>query len=60
MLDETALQLLQLVDEGVDLQISDQSIGGDFLENFRNGTHKQGVWIARPRTRRTNPKHPRS
>ena len=35
--DETALQLLELADEGVDLQIRDQTTrgGGDFLENFR-------------------------
>jgi len=34
---ETALQLLKLADEGVDLQIHDQTTrgGGDFLENFR-------------------------
>jgi hypothetical protein len=37
MTDETALQLLKLADEGVDLQILDQTPerGGDFLENFR-------------------------
>jgi hypothetical protein len=34
MTDETALQLLKLTDEGVDLQILDMR-GGDFLENFR-------------------------
>ena len=35
--DETALQLLKLTDEGVDLQILDTTTeaGGDFLENFR-------------------------
>ena len=35
--DETALQLLKLADEGVDLQILDKTTnaGGDFLENFR-------------------------
>jgi hypothetical protein len=35
--DETASQLLNLVDEGVDLQILDKTTdaGGDFLENFR-------------------------
>jgi hypothetical protein len=35
--DETALQLLKLADEGVDLQILDATTqaGGDFLENFR-------------------------
>ena len=34
---ETALQLLKLADEGVDLQILDKTTkaGGDFLENFR-------------------------
>jgi hypothetical protein len=33
--DETALQLLQLTEEGVDLQIVDLTMGGDFLQNFR-------------------------
>jgi hypothetical protein len=35
--DETALQLLKLIDEGVDLQILDTTTRprGDFLENFR-------------------------
>ena len=35
--DETALQLLKLTNEGVDLQILDRTAkgGGDFLENFR-------------------------
>ena len=35
--DETALQLLNLTNEGVDLQILDIMTegGGDFLENFR-------------------------
>ena len=36
--DDTALQLLKLIDEGVDLQILDRTTeawGGDFLENFR-------------------------
>jgi hypothetical protein len=35
--DKTASQLLNLVDEGVDLQILDNTTGaaGDFLENFR-------------------------
>jgi len=41
--DETALQLLQLVDEGVDLQILDQTTGNNFLENFRNRMHKQSL-----------------
>jgi hypothetical protein len=34
--DETALRLLQLVDEGFDLQIPEEARDGDFLENFRN------------------------
>jgi len=34
--NETALQLLQLKDEGMDLQIIDERVGGDFLESFRN------------------------
>lgn len=33
--DQTAVQLLELADEGVDLQIVDEVRGGDFLENFR-------------------------
>jgi len=35
--DDTTLQLLKLVDEGVDLQILDMTTegGGDFLDNFR-------------------------
>jgi hypothetical protein len=35
--DEIALELLKLTDEGVNLQILDQTteVGGDFLENFR-------------------------
>ena len=35
--DDTALELLKLTDEGVDLQILDTTTraGGDFLENFR-------------------------
>jgi hypothetical protein len=35
--DDTALELLKLTDEGVNLQILDQTtgVGGDFLENFR-------------------------
>ena len=35
--DEIALELLKLIDEGVNLQILDQTtkVGGDFLENFR-------------------------
>jgi hypothetical protein len=38
--DETALRLLQLVDEGFDLQIPEETEVGDFLENFRNRTRK--------------------
>jgi hypothetical protein len=34
--DKTALRLLQIVDEGFDLQIPDATQNGDFLENFRN------------------------
>ena len=41
--DETALQFLQLADEGLDLQIFDFSIGGCFLENFRKRMCEQGV-----------------
>jgi hypothetical protein len=35
--DETALELLKLTDEGVNLQILDKTtkVGGDFLKNFR-------------------------
>jgi hypothetical protein len=38
--DQTALQLLQLTDEGVDLQIADLTMGGNFLENFKNRNRK--------------------
>ena len=41
--DETALQLLQLADEGVGLQIRDRRIDGDFLESFRNRMRKNSV-----------------
>ena len=41
--EETALQLLQLADEGLNLQIFDISIGGYFLENFRKRMCGQGV-----------------
>ena len=41
--DETALQLLQLVDDGVDLEISNLVEGGDFLKDFRNRMHKQSL-----------------
>jgi hypothetical protein len=34
--DETAMELLKLVDEGAKFQIVDTFHGGDFLENFRN------------------------
>ena len=42
--DETALQLLKLTDEGVDLQILDKTtrMGGDFLENFRKRMGMEG------------------
>jgi len=39
--DETALRLLQLVDEGFDLQIPDATQNGDFLKNFRNRMRKE-------------------
>jgi len=39
--DETASQLLQLLDEGVDLQILDETVGGDFLENFKIRIHER-------------------
>ena len=41
--DETAIQLLQLSNVGLDLQIFDISIGRDFLQNFRKRMHEQGV-----------------
>ena len=41
--EETVLQLLQLADEGLNLQIFDISIGGYFLENFRKRMCGQGV-----------------
>jgi hypothetical protein len=40
--DQTAVQLLQLADEGVDLQIIDKVTGDDFLEIFRKMS-AQGV-----------------
>ena len=43
--DETALQLLQLVDEGVDLQIVDLTMVGDFLENFRKRISAQVISV---------------
>jgi hypothetical protein len=39
---ETAIQLVQLADQGVDLQIVDLTMGGDFLENFRDWMHEEG------------------
>lgn len=36
MSEETALQLLQLVEEGADLRISNLATSEDFLENFRD------------------------
>ena len=39
--DETALQLLQLIVEGLYLQIKDR--GGNLLKNFRKIICKQGV-----------------
>jgi hypothetical protein len=41
--DETAFQLLQLADEGLDLQIFDASMGGYFLDIFRKRTFGQIV-----------------
>jgi hypothetical protein len=41
--DETAIQLLRLSDKGLDLQIFDISIGGDFLQNFRKRMCEQSV-----------------
>jgi len=41
--DQTAVQLLQLVNEGADLQIIDEATGGDLLENFKNRIHEQSV-----------------
>jgi hypothetical protein len=42
--DDTALQLLKLTDEGVNLQILDKTtrMGGDFLENFRKRMSREG------------------
>ena len=40
--DDLAVQLLQLTDEGVDLQIIDK-VTGDLLEDFRNRMHEQVV-----------------
>ena len=42
--DETALQLLQLTDEGLHLQIFDLSMGGcNFLKRFRERMCEQGI-----------------
>jgi len=41
--DETALELLQLVDEGVAFQIFDKTNNGDFLENYRNSKGKRSL-----------------
>jgi hypothetical protein len=43
MTDETALQLLQLAEEGLNLQIVDLTAGGDFLQNFRKRRSAQGA-----------------
>jgi len=42
--DDTALQLLELTDEGVNLQILNKTtrMEGDFLENFRKRMGKEG------------------
>lgn len=40
--DETALELLKLVDEGAKFLISDNFGGGDFLANFRKRTGREG------------------
>jgi len=43
--DETALQLLKLTDEGVNLQTLDKTtrMGGNFLENFRKRMYREGL-----------------
>ena len=41
--DGSALQLLQLTNEGIDLQIVDLTMGGDFLLNFREKRYMQGI-----------------
>jgi len=41
--DETALQLLQLADDGVDLQIFDSYRGEELLEDFRERMDKESV-----------------
>jgi hypothetical protein len=41
--DETGVQLLQLVDEGVGLEIHDRQRGGDFLMNFRYKMHQEAI-----------------
>jgi hypothetical protein len=44
--DETAMELLKLVDEGAKFQIRDTIEGGDFLENFRKRiTGKEGSFL---------------
>ncbi|KIM39383.1 hypothetical protein M413DRAFT_198594 [Hebeloma cylindrosporum] len=43
MTDETALRLLRLTEEGVDLEIGDLTESGDFLQNFRKRMCVEGV-----------------
>ena len=40
--DETAIELLKLVDEGAKFVISDDLEGGDFLTNFRERMGREG------------------
>ena len=40
--DETAMELLKLVDEGANFLISDGLEGGDFLENFKKRIGREG------------------
>jgi len=41
--DETGVQILQLVDEGVGLEIHDRHRDEDFLTSFRNRMHNEGI-----------------
>jgi hypothetical protein len=52
---ETAFQLLELIDEGVDLQIVDLTLGGDFLENFRDWMHEEGYEYEELLSRESSP-----
>ena len=43
MSDKTVVQLLQLVDKGLDLQIPDTTKDGDFLENLGDRIREESL-----------------